>query len=130
VIYFILCLLFTCLYSDIETNLDQLQGASKIIGRFLYKQPYVVSHKFQGGISRGNALGNVYNWDDIRMADPPALVQRGSIFLYFSNKNPSEIIPTEMHPTMKTSVVVFNSTKPLFEALAKKYPDVTNKGKW
>ena len=36
VIYFILYILFTCLYSDIETNLDQLQGASKIIGKFLY----------------------------------------------------------------------------------------------
>ena len=66
-----------------------LTGASKIIGRFLYKQPYVISYKFQGGISHGNALGNVYNWGDIRIADPPALVQRGSVFLYFSNKNPS-----------------------------------------
>jgi hypothetical protein len=61
------------------------------------------------------------------MAEPPALRQRGSIFLYFSNENPSEIIPTQSHPTMKTLVDVFNSSKPLFEALSKKYADVTNK---
>jgi len=59
----------------------------------------------------------------VTMAEPPALHQRGSVFLYFSNKNPSEIILTESHPTMKTSVNVFNSSKPLFKALAKKYPD-------
>jgi hypothetical protein len=28
---------------------------------------------------------------------------------------------------MKTSLNVFNSTKPLFESLAKKFPDVANK---
>jgi len=57
----------------------------------------------------------------------PALCQRGSLFLYFSNENPSEIIPSQSHPTMKTSVDVFNSSKPLFEALSKKYADATNK---
>jgi hypothetical protein len=73
----------------------------------------------------------VYNWGDVRMADPPALHQRGSVFLYFSNKNPSEIVLSQTNPTMKTSVEVFNSSKPLFEALSKKYPDIiTNKGKW
>jgi hypothetical protein len=86
----------------------------------------VVFEAFEGGIARGNAIGNVYNWGDVTMAEPPALHQRGSVFLYFSNKNPSEIIPTESRPTMKTSVNVFNSSKPLFEALAKKYLDVAN----
>jgi hypothetical protein len=61
------------------------------------------------------------------MAEPPALHQRGSVFLYFSHENPSEIIPTKSLPTMKTSVDVFNSSKPLLEALARKYIDVSNK---
>ena len=61
------------------------------------------------------------------MADPPALGQKGVVFLYFSNENPSTIIPTQSLPTMKTSLNVFNSTKPLFESLAKKFPDVANK---
>ena len=60
------------------------------------------------------------------MAEPSALRQRGSVLLYFSNKNPSDIILGEIVPTMKTSLQVFNSSKPLFEALAKKFPDITN----
>lgn len=60
------------------------------------------------------------------MAEPSALHQRGSVLLYFSNKNPSHIILGEIVPTMKTSLQVFNSSKPLFEALAKKFPDITN----
>jgi hypothetical protein len=71
-------------------------------------------------------MGNVYNWGDVTMADPPALRQRGSVFLYLSNRNPSEVIPTESPPSMRISVDVFNSSKPLFEALGKKYPEVTN----
>ena len=72
-------------------------------------------------------MGNVYNWGDVAMAEPSTLHQKGSVFLYFSNKNPSEIILAEPQPTMKTPLQVFNSSKPLFEALAKKFPDITNK---
>ena len=72
-------------------------------------------------------MGNVYNWGDVTMAESTALHKRGTVFLYFSNKNPSEIIPTQSPSTIKTSVDVFNSSKPLFEALAKKFPNVSNK---
>ena len=72
-------------------------------------------------------MENVYNWGDVTMAESTALHKRGTVFLYFSNKNPCEIIPTQSLPTMKTSVDVFNSSKPLFETLAKKFPDVSNK---
>ena len=71
-------------------------------------------------------MGNVFNWGDVTMDDPPALQQRGSVFLYFSNQNPSEVIPMQSPPSMKTSVEVFNSSKPLFEALSKKYAEVAN----
>jgi hypothetical protein len=71
-------------------------------------------------------MGNVFNWGDVTMADPPALRQRGSVFLYFSNQNPSEVTPMQSPPSMKTSVDVFNSSKPLFEALCIKYPEVAN----
>lgn len=47
--------------------------------------------------------------------------------MYFSNEDPSEIIPTQSRPTMKVLLDVFGSSKPLFEALAKKYVDITNK---
>jgi len=72
-------------------------------------------------------VGNVYNWGDVTMAEPPALTQRGSVFLYFSNENPSATIPTQSQPTMKVSLDVVHSSKPLFEALSKKYTDVTSK---
>ena len=68
-------------------------------------------------------MENVYNWGDVTMAESTALHKRGTVFLY---KNPSEIIPNQLPPTMKTSLDVFNSFKPLFEALAKKFPDVSN----
>jgi len=61
------------------------------------------------------------------MAEPPALRQRGSVFLYFSNENPSVIIPTQSQPTTKVSLDMVHSSKPLFEALSKKYTDVTSK---
>lgn len=61
------------------------------------------------------------------MAEPSALYKRGSVFLYFSDKNPFEITLAQSQPAMKTSLDVFSSSKPLFEALAKKYPDVANK---
>jgi hypothetical protein len=61
------------------------------------------------------------------MAEPPAFHQRGSVFLYFSNEDPSGIIPGQSRPTMKVSLDMFHSSKPLFEALAKKYVDITNK---
>ena len=63
------------------------------------------------------------------MGDPPALWQRGSVFLYFSDLNPSEVIPMQYPPSMKTSVEVFNSSKPLFEALSKKYAKIANNSK-
>jgi hypothetical protein len=80
-----------------------------------------------GGTACGNAMGNVYNWGDEAMAGTSTLHQKGSVYLYLSNENPSTIIPTQSLPTMKTSLNVFNSTKPLFESLAKKFPDITNK---
>ena len=81
----------------------------------------------KGGTSRGNAMGNVYNWGDTVMTDLPILPQKGLVFLYLSNEDPSTIIPTQSHPTMKTYVKVFNSTKPLFENISKKFPDVASK---
>jgi len=71
-------------------------------------------------------MGNVYNWGDTVMAEPTTLPQKGLVFLYFSSKDPSAVIPAQTLPTMKTSVNVFNSTKPLFENLAKKFPDITS----
>jgi hypothetical protein len=71
-------------------------------------------------------MGNVFNWGDVPMGDPPALRQRGSVFLYFSDQNPSEVIPKQSLPSMKTSVDMFNSSKPLFEALSKKFMEVAN----
>jgi len=80
----------------------------------------------KGGISRGNAVGNVYNWGDAGTTEPPVSHQRGSVFLYLSSENPTSIIPSQSLPAMKTSITVFNSTKPLFEALAKKFPEVAS----
>ena len=80
----------------------------------------------KGGTACGNAIGNVYNWGDVMMAEPPLLHQKGLVFLYFSNENPSTIIPGQSLPTMKTSLNVFNSTKPLFSNLAKKFPQITD----
>ena len=71
-------------------------------------------------------MGNVFNWGDVKMGDPPDLRQRGSVYLYFSDQNPSEIIPTESSPSMKTSMFMFNSSKPLFEALSMKFAEVSN----
>ena len=68
-------------------------------------------------------MGNVFNWGNVTMGDPPALQQRGSVFLYFSDQNPSEVMPMQSPPSMKTSVEVFNTSKPL---LSKKFAEVTN----
>ena len=81
----------------------------------------------KGGTSRGNAMGNVYNWGDAAKTEPSILPQKGLVFLYFSKEDPSTIIPIQSLPTMKTHVQVFNSTKPLFETIAKKFPDVASK---
>ena len=72
-------------------------------------------------------MGNVYNWGDAVMHEPTTLPQKGLVFLYFSREDPSAIIPAQTLPTMKTSVNVFNSNKPLFESIAKKFPDITGK---
>jgi len=61
------------------------------------------------------------------IAEPPALHQIGSVFLYFSNENPSAIILTHSQPSMKVSLDVVHSSKSLFEALAKQYTNVTSK---
>ena len=99
----------------------------RILVGFIHENHKVGFEVFKGGIAHGNAVGNVYNWGDIVMGEPSTLHQRGSVLLYFSNKNPSEIVLSETPPTMKTSLQVFNSSKPLFEALAKKFPDIMNK---
>ena len=41
-------------------------------------------------------------------------------------ENPTSIIPSQSPPTMKTLINVLNSTKPLFKALAKKFPEVAS----
>jgi hypothetical protein len=71
-------------------------------------------------------MGNVYNWGDVTMSDSPAIRQRGLVYLYFSNQNPSEVIPIQSPPSMKIPLDVLNSSKPLFEALGRKYAEVTN----
>ena len=51
------------------------------------------------------------------------------MFLYFSNWNPSEVILIQTSPSMKTSVDMFHSSKPLFEALSRKFAEVVNSNK-
>jgi hypothetical protein len=101
----------------------------KLLVRLIYNIIIIITiYLFidKGGIFRGNAVGNVYNWGDAGTTEPPIPHQRGSVFLYLSSENPTSIIPSQSLPAMKTSINVFNSTKPLFEALAKKFPEVAS----
>ena len=49
--------------------------------------------------------------------------------VYISSSDPSSIVPTETPPSFQKMMVVSHMSKPLFDALGKKWPTIKNPGK-
>jgi len=83
----------------------------------------------QGGFARGNAFGNTYTFGDEPVAASPALQQKGKVMVFISANDPATIMPTGTLPSFQKSMPVHHMSKPLFEALGKKWPTIKNPGK-
>lgn len=80
-----------------------------------------------GGINRGRAMGNVYNHGD---PDPNAGINfltpvKGSVYVYVTDINPSNVRATEMKPMAHAKMTVENSIAPVLENLVKKYNPIS-----
>jgi hypothetical protein len=64
------------------------------------------------------------------MADPPALRQKGKVVVYISSDDPSTILPTEALPSFQKAIQIAHMSKPLFDALGKKWATIKNPGKF
>ncbi|EDR09218.1 uncharacterized protein LACBIDRAFT_326641 [Laccaria bicolor S238N-H82] len=95
---------------EMAVTLDDLQGASKTIG----------------GFARGNAVGNTYGFGDEPLVDLSALQQKGKIMVYILSSDPSTIVPTETPPSFQKMLAICHMSKPLFNALGKKWPTIKN----
>ncbi|KAG6914447.1 hypothetical protein DXG01_017230, partial [Tephrocybe rancida] len=87
----------------------QLQGASRI----------------SGGIFRGRAVGNVFNYADLKDLQSTALGPvKGKVHLFVSNNDPAMLLPSGTSPSMTFKQEVLSSLSPILKKMAQSYPPI------
>jgi len=76
-----------------------------------------------GGLIRGRAYGNVFNFADASLMDQPPIVG-GQVLLYNSHGDPANLTLTSMKVSMGFSHDVTATIQPVLENLVKRCPEV------
>ena len=76
-----------------------------------------------GGLIRGKAYGNVFNFADASLMDPPPIVG-GQVLLYNSHEDPANLSLTSMKVSMGFSHGVTATIQPILENLVQRRPEV------
>jgi hypothetical protein len=80
------------------------------------------SSRTVGGILRGHALGNVFNFaDGPDMAQDNLVPSSGKVLVYLSDQNPANLVPGSMKPTARIKATISNTIRPVLEKIARKY---------
>jgi hypothetical protein len=80
-----------------------------------------------GGILRGKALGNTFNFGDEEHStfNPVATPMKGVVYLYVSQVNPANLGLKDMTPMAQVKVAIENSMTPILQAVARKYQPIS-----
>ncbi|KAG6904146.1 hypothetical protein DXG01_012275, partial [Tephrocybe rancida] len=88
---------------------NQLQGASRT----------------SGGISRGRAIGNVFNYGDLKDSLPLMLGPvKGKIYLFISKADPATINPSRTSPSMTFKQIVSASLTSILTKMVQSYSPI------
>lgn len=79
-----------------------------------------------GGVIRGRAHGNVFNFADAPLVDRPPIVG-GQVVLYNSHEDPANLSLSSMKISMGFSHDVTATFQPVLENLIKRRPEIAGK---
>ena len=100
---------------DIRMHSPELQGASRI----------------SGGILRGRAHGNVFNFADVTdvlKQDPDyRMASKGKVYIYSSSSNPTALSPEMMKPMATVKVITSETIAPMLQQVTHRFSPVRSK---
>ena len=87
------------------------------------------SSRSTGGLLRGKALGNNFNFADYKdvTKEPvldPSISAKGIVYVYSFMDDPTGLKPENLTPSTKVQVIVNIHLGPIIDAVAKKYPAI------
>jgi hypothetical protein len=87
------------------------------------------SSRVTGGFSRGNALGNAFNFADAEDAVLDNIVGPvdGKVLLYFSDQNPAEVNFSTRKPSASFNHKVVSTVKPVLKAISGRFSPIKSK---
>lgn len=114
IIYYLIRILDTHMRSP-NNSPKRLQGASRTTG----------------GILRGRAHGNVFNFADARDVldqDPQhVMASRGRVYIYTSPLNPTTLDPEQMKPMATVKVTTSQTITPMLQQVTRRFSPVRSK---
>lgn len=100
---------------DIRMHSPELQGASRT----------------SGGILRGRAHGNVFNFADVTdvlKQDPDyRMASKGKVYIYSSSSNPTTLSPEMMKPMATVKVITSETIAPMLQQVTRRFSPVRSK---
>ena len=88
------------------------------------------SSRSTGGLLRGKAIGNVVNFanmQDIAAAEPIDTSVKGTVKVYTSDIEPSELDFANMKPITKVTIKINTNLGPVLAEVANRYPAIKSK---
>ena len=85
------------------------------------------SSRTTGGLSRGKAYGNVFNFADAEDIAMDNLPVEGKVLLYFSHDNPANINTMDLKPSASFKHKVVPTVKPILKAISGRFSPVKSK---
>jgi hypothetical protein len=100
-----------------DSSPKRLQGASRI----------------SGGILRGRAQGNVFNFADatdvLGQGPRHGTASRGRVYVYSSSFNPTTLDPEQMKPMATVKVLTSETIAPMLQQVTRRFSPVRSKYK-
>lgn len=103
----------------------QPQGGSHVLSPPNSPTQLYGASRTSGGLFRGHAMGNVFNYDDLKDFDVQALGPvKGKVRLYVSDQNPATIMPSKSLPSMTFKQEVFPTLAPILVKAARSFSPI------
>ncbi|KAG6915352.1 hypothetical protein DXG01_012003 [Tephrocybe rancida] len=81
--------------------------------------------RISGGIFRGHAVGNAFNYADLKDLQLTVLGPvKGKVHLFVSNSDPALVSPSHASPSMTFKQEVLSSLSPILKKMAQSYPPI------
>jgi hypothetical protein len=84
-----------------------------------------------GGVSRGRALGNIFNFADVKevLTQHPnhGTVSKGRVYVYLSSSNPTSLNPETMNPMATVKVTTSPTIAPILQQVTRRFSPVRSK---